>query len=185
MKYLLIILLLFPSLVFCQKYANWKTGKETVVKNYELQTSTDNKTWQSIQPPFDPLKKDTQWYNYTLPNVTAYYRAKATMTTGAIFYTDVKLKTVSVSNSVTITNAKVSTSWWTDRLTWTVTNGKNVDYYWIQKYSGTSWAQVTKVTDSGNRNYLYTTSRGWFSRKPPYRLTPVFKDGTTGTIINF
>lgn len=88
-------------------------------------------------------------------------------------------------NIATITNAVVKTSLWTDKLSWTTSNESNVDTYLIEKSTGAGYSKVINVPDQGNRNYSFSVSRPWFSRKPLYRVTPVFKDGSSGFTVNF
>ena len=89
MKFLLTILLFFSSKLFCQTYAVWTTTDERFVKNYVLQSSSDNNNWQQVTT-FDPMKKDTNVYSYTIVNDKLYYRVKENTTLGLSFTSESK-----------------------------------------------------------------------------------------------
>ncbi|HXU28546.1 MAG TPA: hypothetical protein VN698_15045 [Bacteroidia bacterium] len=178
----ILILLLFNFKSYGQDYLVFKTNNEVGVVSYNVQQSADKNTWVNIST-IQPLKKDSNTYTYPL-SVADNYRIAANMKSN-IYYTAILYYAPQSPNSVTISKTKISTSWWTDKLTWTTTNENNVAYYLIEYTSGASWKQLVNIVDKGNGNYSYSNSRGWFSKKPNYRLTPIFKDGSSGTIIYF
>lgn len=178
MKYLLTIL--FPLTTFCQT-AQWTTGNENSISQYEVQKSTDTLSWSTIAT----VAKGKSVYTYTLTDVQNYYiRIKASGLMN--FYTKSIYMTGGSANRADISAPKVVTSWWTDKLTWTTALENNVNFYFIEKSSnGVAWTLVKNVTAKGSSAYSYTSSRGWFSKKPAYRLKAVYKDGSSGAISTF
>lgn len=84
----LLILILFPFIANAQ-YVQWTTANETDVINYVIQYSADQQNWTALAT-IQPIKKDTNVYAYTIPNVSQYYRimAKESETN---YYTESKL----------------------------------------------------------------------------------------------
>jgi hypothetical protein len=93
MKIVFVIFIFLSPYAKAQQSAQWSTSKETYVLNYEVQRSTDQKTWATFQTIL-PAKKDTNYYICVLPLVTNYYRVKANMTNGAFYTSSIKLTTV-------------------------------------------------------------------------------------------
>lgn len=93
MKSLITILIFISLHAQGQKSAQWATSKETYVVSYEVQRSTDKKTWIKFQT-VQPLKKDSNYYVCVLPLTTNYYRIKANMTNGVYYTKTIKLTTV-------------------------------------------------------------------------------------------
>lgn len=180
---LIIILLNFKS--YGQDSLIFKTNSEIGVVSYAVQQSNNQNNWVNVST-IQPQKKDSNIYSYPV-TVPDYYRISANLGIG-IYYTGILYYTpqnVPVKNSVTVSNTKVSTSWWTDKLSWTTKNETNVAYYLIEYTSGASWNKLAAIVAKGNGNYSYSNSRSWFSRKPNYRLTPYFSNGSAGTIVYF
>lgn len=182
MKLLILALLVtLSSITHGQGYANWKTGNETYVTSYQVMQSADTVNWISIKTII-PLKlPDSNWYSYILPSGTYYYKIIANTIAG-------KFATVSALNALTSVNimtATIKTHWFTDSLSWITVNEKNVNYYLIEKTTGSTWSVVIKVIAKGNSNYTYVNSRSWFSRKPTYRITPAYINGATGSALTF
>jgi hypothetical protein len=162
---------------------NWTTGNEAAVSQYLIESTQSDtvagwKTFATIAP-------GKSSYSYAIPDQQLYWRLHATGKQN--FYTKALLYIVGVNtqNSVTISSQKVATSWWSDKLTWTTTKEINVSYYLIEYSSGTAWKSFPNIIDKGNSSYSYSNNRGWFSKKPSYRITPYFKNGSTGTILYF
>jgi hypothetical protein len=182
-KVLVFIFLFLSSKIFAQSDSLiWKTNNELGVVSYNVQQSSNQANWINISN-VRPLKKDSNTYSYQV-SVPNYYRISANMANN-IYYTGILYYTPQVQNSVTVSNQKVSTSWWSDKLTWVTTKESNVTYYLIEYSSGTNWVTLTKIVDKGNSSYSYSNSRGWFSKKPNYRITGYFKDGTPSPIVYF
>lgn len=178
-----LIILLVSSNVFAQDSLGFKTvAFDFGVVNYQIQSVADtNKAWTTLST-INPLRqKDSNLYASPIQTINIYYRAVANMIGGNIYYSNAIYYG---QNSVIITNTKISTNWWTDKLTWTAIEN-NVSYYVIEYSSGSSWVKLVAVVAKGNGSYSYSNSRKWFTKKPNYRLTPYFKDGSAGTIIYF
>lgn len=178
------ILLIFLKIqAHSQSYANWETGNEKYVTSYEvLDSSSTNKTWLSLVRILPTNLTDSTWYSFPLPTGQSYVKIKANMVAGT--YLTAALMT-GITNNVVITKTSVSTSWYTDKLSWTISSDNNVSHYLLEKSTGGAWSQLTTVPDKGNGNYTYKNSRNWLSKKPSYRITPFFNDGTTGSVVNF
>lgn len=94
----------------------------------------------------------------------------------------VQITVTSIIYSAKITNTKINTFLWIDKLTWSASNVRNVAYFLIEK--GT-WSKVISIISRGNTSYTYTVNRPWFSSIPKYRVTPVFINGKSGTSVKF
>jgi len=179
----LFVILFFSSNIFAQSDSIVFTASDIGVKIYQTESALDtNKTWtviNNIQPKGLP---DSSKYGSPISVANIFYRAAATMINGYVYYTPAIYYGL---NSVTITNVKKSTSWWTDKLYWTTSNEVNVNYYLIEYASWSSWIKLVAVAAKGSSNYSYTNSRGWFSKKTSYRLTVFYKDNTQGQIVYF
>lgn len=175
-----ILLTLFSLDSFCQRMevyslasgstAAWSTGDETYVMNYEVQDSVPGKSWVTLAE----IPKGKSAYTYPLPTIAAWIRIRAV---GVVdFYTNA----IYVSSDYVAISFPVfhSTS-----LTWSANNEANVDYYLIQKTRNNVTTQVTKFTAKGNGKYTYRFNRTVYTYT--YKITPIFKDGTSGTPVNF
>jgi hypothetical protein len=172
--------LLFIAFSIKAQSINWTTGNELSVTQYQIESTTDTlKTWSVLQL----VAKGQSSYSFAIPNQPIYFRVHAVGLQD--FFTPAMLLSVSQTNTAVISQAKVSTRWWTDKLTWTVSGGNNVNYYLLEYSSGINWVQLSRVGDRGNISYSYSRSRNWFSSKPSYRITTIFKDNSKSSSITF
>ena len=179
---IILIILLFNIKSYGQDSLVWKTNNELGVVSYNVQQSSNQANWINLST-VNPLKKNSNTYYY-LVSVPNYYRISANMVNN-IYYTGILYYTPPVQNSVTISNQKVSSSFWVDKIQWTTSKEVNVNYYLIEYSSGNSWIKLAAIVAKGSGSYSYSNSRSWFSKKPNYRLTPYFNDGSAGTIVYF
>src|SRR6185312_11160332 len=151
----LFLILFFSSKVFAQSDSiGFKTiAFEPGVTSYQIQSATDtNKTWSTITTIQPQKNKDSNIYAYPITTANIYYRIKAQMV-GNIYYSPAMFYAPQSPNSATISKTKISTSWWTDKLTWTTNNESNVAYYLIEYTSGASWRQLANIISKGDGNY--------------------------------
>lgn len=156
---------------------SWKTNSEIGVKNYEVQKSTDQLNWQSIATINPNKLPDGNSYSYQLPQINLYYRIQANMDGGTYLSNIIFPK--GNTNSAEISNAKIKTFWVWDNLSFDVKNEVNVSYYLIEKSTGGS----IKITASGRTSYSTSVIR--LGKRPNYKVTVVFLDGTKGQTTNF
>jgi hypothetical protein len=97
----------------------------------------------------------------------------------------VQITVVSPTYTASITNPKISTFLWIDKLSWNASNVKNATYFLIEKSSGKTFAPVTQIISRGNTSYQFTVNRSWFSSVPKYKITPMFSNGKFGTTVKF
>lgn len=184
MKYLLTILIFIGTKAYCQDSLAFKTvAFEPATMNYTVQSSIDQKTWTNIATIQPKKLPDSNNYSYPIGAIKMYYRVVANMvsstyTTTPLLYT--------VGNSVTITNLKFSHSWFYDNLSWVSVNENNLNFYLIERSGnrGVTWSTDTSTVAKGGGSYLLNSYR-LFGKKPLYRISPVFTDGTKGSAINF
>jgi len=164
----------------CQSYfANWTTVNEFSVYYYVIEQSADTVSWHAI----DSAAKGGTPYHHLLPSINSYFRIKSVGVD--TFYTRAILLTLPlVLDAAVISNIRVSTSVWNDRITWTTTGESNVSYYLIEKYSG-GWGQVAVIAAKGNSAYATSYQRPLFSKRLQYRITSVFRDGKQSPPITF
>lgn len=80
----LLILILLPFFSSAQ-YAQWKTADESMVINYEVQDSVNNR-WVTITT-LQPQGLDTNVYKVTLPGPSIYVRIKANLASSTAYST--------------------------------------------------------------------------------------------------
>lgn len=181
---LIIVLMLFSINTYSQQTtANWTTvGREVGVVSYSVEKSADGKIWQKTSPEIQPKKlKDSNTYSYVLTE-TAKYRIAAQMYSN-VYYTDAIYVAIGTANSATISDADFSKSWffW-DNLSFDVSGANNVQYFLIEKTTnGYLWSEETKIYFGSD--YSYSTFR--LGKKPQYRVTVFYKDGTKGEVVIF
>lgn len=169
----LLTILFFPLVTFCQTDTLvWETGDEKSVDKYQVQQAADTGgTWVTVAT----FEKGKSSYRYLFERQNVYWQVKA----GA-FKTRPMVMQGSL-NRVTVTSAvKTSTN-----LNWNTKDERNVNYFLIQK-SYNSWktyTQTTKIYATGKGKYTYKYYQTVTKYK--YRLIPVFKDSSLGSITNF
>lgn len=177
MKLLLIIL--FPLTVNSQDTAFFKTGDERSISYYYVQKAKDTGQWATIAT----IPKGKSSYMYVIPkdSLSKYYRIRAI---GKGLYSTRPILLVKTSGSVTITNAKISTTTYLDNLSWNSGKEININSYLIEKsINNGAYSTVTKVTARGYSKYTTSSSKTGTNKK--YKITPIFKDGTKGGAITF
>lgn len=188
MRTILIISVLICLTVasYSQTNAKWKTGNEAFVVSYEVKQSADQAVWSTIKTILPSKLPDSNWYSYILPTGAYYYKVVANMVVGN-YSTSAALN---ATNSVTITSPLLKTSFLSDGLSWTTTVEQSVSFYQVDKTTdNVNFSKVTTVAAKGNTTkvgtkYSYSVFR-FLTKKPTYRLTPVFINGATGNGVNF
>lgn len=184
-KKILTILIFISAKSYSQDSVAFKTVAHDLGANlYTVQSSTDQKTWVTLTT-FQPKRlPDSNNYSYPISAVKMYYRIVPTMINGGDYTTIPLLYTV--GNSATITNLRFSHSWWYDNLSWVGSNEINLSFYLIERSAnrGVTWSADTSTVAKGSGNYSLSAYR-LFGKKPLYRISPVFTDGTKGSAINF
>jgi len=167
-RFFTFLLILFYQVSFSQADTLiWETDNEVSVSQYEIQYGQDSTNWTTVTQ----IPKGQNYYTYVLPVTTGYYRLK-----GGPFASSAAFLSF---NSVSITYPVAHTT----SLTWVVSNEQNVLYYWIRKTRNGSTTQVTPYAAKGNGNYKYWMKKTVYQYQ--YTITPIYKDLTPGTIINF
>ena len=151
MKSIFTILFLFTfSKSFSQYTAYWTTGdKEIGVVSYEVQQATDTtKGWHTLAT-IQPIKKDTNLYNYGLPDLPYFYRVKANMLKNNKFFTKI-LQVQSGTLPVNIINISIKNK----VMQWTTENESNISYYVIEETKdGVNYVETIRVQPKGNSTY--------------------------------
>src|ERR1700690_2222889 len=158
----LFVILFFSSKIFAQDSLYFKTvSYDLGVVNYQIQSSPDTINWTNIVQIQPTKNKDSNNYSYPLQTPNMYIRIKANMVQSNAYYTSALFYAQQSQNSATISNAKFSNSWFTDKLSWTVSKTMNVYFYLIEKSvdNGKSWGLQTKINPNVSNSYSYSVFR--------------------------
>lgn len=191
MRKLLIIFVLFTQNVRSQDVIHFVTLKEISVINYQIFQCSSPSSCKVVATIIPTNLKDSNIYESVLPVVNTWYKVVANMPNRDTFELPLLYNNGGangpVDNLVTVIYTKAYNNWWHDILIWTVANQQNVKAYMIEKSTnnGKNWTNIKMAIASSRLSYSDTISRSFFSRKPIYRVTPIFIDGTKSAPTRF
>lgn len=170
MKSIITILILLSGLeVLCQTDTiKWEFPNAQAITKYELLYSTDASNW-IVKKTISIGAGD-----YAIPEkVTGYWKIRAV---GPELYTPITYQSF---NAVTITNPVFKTT----SLTWTSSGESNMKEYLLEKTRNGVTTRVTSIPAKGSGNYNYRMNATIY--KYTYKATPIYKDGSPGTVAIF